>query len=677
MKPIQYPFSAIVEQDSMKTALILNAINPSIGGVLIRGHKGTGKSTAARALAQLLPQIEVVDNCPFNSDPQAPVDWGDIEIEGRHKDKPKRKRLRPMPFIELPLNATEDRLVGSLHVEKALQTGKRSLEPGLLAAANRGILYVDEVNLLEDHLVDMLLDAAASGINVIEREGVSVIHPARFILIGTMNPEEGELRPQFLDRFGLCTVVHSISDLKSREAIVRRRLAFESDPERFLREWERSEAMISNQIVRAREQLGNVAIPENLMSFTVRLAQSLQVQGHRAEITILKAARAHAAFLEKGQVENEDVAEAARLAVPHRMRSSPLDSIEDLHQRIDHALADPGSAGLIQTQSENPDPLQTPDDIAEQIQVPGSMAAGSILFSFLASKEKTEVFEADPRIASAAVEVEQLLEDSPRAQRKSKTRTISRSGRYRRAVRVRAGERGYKVALDATLRQAAIRHARERTLPVKGMALQREDLCKKQYLRPCEHLIVFVVDASDSMGSGAEVRMKAAKGAVLAILRKAYQSRSEVAMVAFGGEQARVALPATSSIETAKRLLERLPTGGATPFADGLSKAWQVIRSSRLKNSGVRPVMVIISDGEANVPLCEGVSPLEELGALAEKIGQDRIEAIFIDAAAPSRRRGEMQSIAHRMRASYVTMHDLTAPRLLKAVRSVDLDSGA
>jgi magnesium chelatase subunit ChlD-like protein len=186
------------------------------------------------------------------------------------------------------------------------------------------------------------------------------------------------------------------------------------------------------------------------------------------------------------------------------------------------------------------------------------------------------------------------------------------------------------VALDATLRQAAIRHARERTLPVKGMALQREDLCKKQYLRPCEHLIVFVVDASDSMGSGAEVRMKAAKGAVLAILRKAYQSRSEVAMVAFGGEQARVALPATSSIETAKRLLERLPTGGATPFADGLSKAWQVIRSSRLKNSGVRPVLVIISDGEANVPLCEGVSPLEELGALAEKIGQDRIEAIWI-----------------------------------------------
>src|SRR5512136_1308084 len=251
MKRFQYPFAAIVEQKALKTALLLNAVDPTIGGVLIRGHKGTGKSTAARALAQVLPLIEVLENCPFNSDPKDPVEAAGIQY-GRDSG---RAILRPMPFVELPLNATEDRLVGSLHVEKALQTGERRFEPGLLAAANRGILYVDEVNLLPDHLVDMLLDSAASGVNVIEREGISFVHPARFILIGTMNPEEGELRPQFLDRFGLCVAIRGVVDLDARKAIVQRHLAFESNPEDFLDKWTLADQAISDQIAYAREHL--------------------------------------------------------------------------------------------------------------------------------------------------------------------------------------------------------------------------------------------------------------------------------------------------------------------------------------------------------------------------------------------------------------------------------------
>ncbi len=666
MRLHQFPFSAIVGQEPMKTALILNAVDPSISGVLIRGHKGTGKSTAARAFAQLLPEIEVVEDCPFNSDPRAPVERGGIEIEGHARMREPRTVLRPMPYVELPLNATEDRLVGSLHIEKALRTGRRSFEPGLLAAANRGILYVDEVNLLEDHLVDMLLDSAASGCNIIEREGISFVHPARFILIGTMNPEEGELRPQFLDRFGLCAVIDSIQDPGSREAIIRRRLSFDEDPGRFLRDWEAADRLVSHQITLGRERLAHVRIPDDQMALAVRLCQSLQVQGHRADLTILKAARAHAAFLEKCAADADDVAAAARLAVPHRVKASPLDSMEAIRQKIDGALREISGE---RESSECPTAGPELEDLAEQMQVPGSMAAGSILFSFLAKKETERVFEADQDVGSAEIDVDRLLTGNGGSQKRSKAATVARSGRYRQAVPVREGERDYDVALDATLRRSAMRHVREGSLPEEGRALEREDLCKKKYSRPGENLIVFVVDSSDSMGSGAEVRMKAAKGAALALLRKAYQNRSTVAMVAFGGEEARVALPPTTSVDCARRFLEHLPTGGATPFADGLMKAWQLVRSERLKNPRVRPVLVIISDGEANVPISEGVAPLEELGRLAEKIGRDGISAVFIDAASEPAKCVPMRQIAVRMQASYVTLRSLTASRVIRAVR--------
>src|SRR5512136_219784 len=245
MRRFLYPFSAIVEQEVLKTALLLNAVDPSIGGVLIQGHKGTGKSTAARALAQLLPYIEVLENSPFNLDPRDSIGVPGFKPAGSLKAS-ERAILRPMPFVELPLNATEDRLVGSLHIEKALQTGERRFEPGLLAAANRGILYVDEVNLLADHLVDLLLDAAASGTNSVEREGISFSHPARFMLIGTMNPEEGDLRPQLLDRFALCVDMHGIADPRQRVAIVERRVAYEGDPEGFYGEWLPREEQLSH-----------------------------------------------------------------------------------------------------------------------------------------------------------------------------------------------------------------------------------------------------------------------------------------------------------------------------------------------------------------------------------------------------------------------------------------------
>jgi magnesium chelatase subunit D len=667
MRRVLYPFSAIVEQQALKTALLLNAVDPSIGGVLIQGHKGTGKSTAARALAQLLPNIEVLQNCPFNSDPRNPVNLRQLEFTGRQKSS-RRVVLRPMPFVELPLNATEDRLVGSLHIEQALQTGKRRFEPGLLAAANRGILYVDEVNLLPDHLVDMLLDSAASGVNIVEREGISIIHPARFILIGTMNPEEGELRPQFLDRFGLCVTIRSVVDLGSRKSIVQRHLEFETNPEIFLAKWTPAERAISDQIVYARKHIASIGIADSLMKTIVRLTRELELQGHRADITIFKAARAHAALTEKSGIDRLDIFEAAQLVIPHRMKSLLLDRPEALRERIHDALHKVLELEPNGNESGRESVALDLEDMAESMQVPGSAAAGSVLFSFLGQKHAAVVFEPDRGMAAAEINVEDLLANRGQGKRRAKAETSSQSGRYFRADHIRSGERDYSIAVDATLRKAALRSAQEGIVPDAGIPIKADDLQKKCRIQPCVNLIVFVVDASGSMGSGSRTPMKAAKGAALSILRKERQNRSEVALIAFGGQTATLVLPPTSSLAIAESALERLPSGGATPFADSLWQAWQLIRSERLKNARIRPILVIISDGEANVPFSDGAEPMEELESLAEKISRDRIPAVFIDAAAQNNGESEMQRVAKKMQASLLTISELSASSLLQAV---------
>ena len=484
-----------------------------------------------------------------------------------------------------------------------------------------------------------------------------------------MNPEEGELRSQFLDRFGLCVAVDTVTGLESREKIVRNQFAFERDPEGFLREWEHADRVLLEQVARARKALDDILIPDGLITSTVRLTRGLELQGHRADIMILKAARAHAALMEKMEADVTDVAQGARLALPHRLKSSPLESLENLREKIDHALA--GEFTKCEEKQSSLDAVireESLDEMAESMQVPGSMAAGSILFSFLGKKQKETVFCPDDGIGAAAIDVEDLLNEGGRGQRLSGTRVLGATGRYVRAQAVTPGERGYRIALDATLRQAALNRSCELTPPGDFAGVRQQDLRKKQFERPCENLIVFVVDASESMGSGIQVRMKAAKGAALAILRKAYQSRSEVALVAFGGEKAGIVLPPTSSVEVARPALERLPAGGATPFADGLWQGWQIVRSARIKTPSVRPILVIISDGEANVPLVPGAEPFEELGALAEKIAQDHVAALFIDAAVENPARSEMRRIADRMCASYVSIRDLTARCILDAV---------
>lgn len=333
--PTIYPFTAIVGQERMKRALILNAVSPRIGGVLIRGERGTAKSTAARALAALLPQVSVHQDCRFGCDPDSPHTWC---TECRERDQ-HQVAQRPTPFVNLPVSATEDRVVGTLDIEKAIQKGERQFDPGVLAAANRGLLYIDEVNLLDDHVVDLLLDSAAMGINIVEREGISFTHPARFILVGTMNPEEGDLRPQLLDRFALAVEIRGIRGYEQRVLIMERNLAFESDSDGFRAIWQQSEQELSARIAHARELVEHVTYSRRDLLSIAALSEALHVDGHRADLVILKAARAQAAFDSRSAINERDIALAAELAYPHRIKRGPFDQSEiglnELQERIE------------------------------------------------------------------------------------------------------------------------------------------------------------------------------------------------------------------------------------------------------------------------------------------------------------------------------------------------------
>jgi magnesium chelatase subunit I len=330
-----FPFTAIVDQDEMKLALILNVIDPSIGGVLIMGEKGTAKSTTVRALADLLPEIEVIKGCRFNCSPEGPFCSDCLEkIKNGNNLETEKKKMR---VVELPLGVTEDRVVGTLDIEHAIKKGEKRFEPGILAEANRNFLYIDEVNLLEDHIVDLLLDSAAMGINTVEREGISFTHPARFILVGTMNPEEGELRPQLLDRFGLCVQVNSLRDKSLRMEVLKRKAEFDDDPEGFLRKWEPEQKKLLEKILKAKENLKKVEIDNEALSLVVEITSELNLDGHRADIVMLKSARAYTAFNGREKITREEIKKVAPLALRHRLKRLPFEDISSEVEKL-HAI---------------------------------------------------------------------------------------------------------------------------------------------------------------------------------------------------------------------------------------------------------------------------------------------------------------------------------------------------
>ncbi|WP_326788549.1 putative cobaltochelatase [Streptomyces sp. NBC_00151] len=664
-----FPFTAVVGQDDLRLALLLNAVSPAVGGVLVRGEKGTAKSTAVRALSALLPEVAVVPGCRFSCDPAAP---DPACPDGPHETAAGAQR--PARMVELPVGASEDRLVGALDIERALAEGVKAFEPGLLADAHRGILYVDEVNLLHDHLVDLLLDAAAMGASYVEREGVSVRHAARFLLVGTMNPEEGELRPQLLDRFGLTVEVSASREPDQRVEVVRRRLAYDDDPAGFAARWADEEAAVRARIVAARALLPSVRLGDGPLRQIAATCAAFEVDGMRADIVMARTATALAAWAGRTEVIAEDVRQAALLALPHRRRRNPFDAPGLDEDRLDETLEE--FAGSDDTSGEGPSdddpdpdpdgpggggqpPQDGPDDGSPAGDVPaqgepsddGQAPAGQ------GAGEQSPVRAAEP-FRTKVLSVPGLGEGA--AGRRSRART--EHGRTTGSRRPRGALT--KLHLAATV-QAAAPHQLARGRSGRGLVVRRDDLRQATREGREGNLVLFVVDASGSMA--ARQRMSAVKGAVLSLLLDAYQRRDKVGLVTFRGSAAEVALPPTSSVDAAASRLESLPTGGRTPLAAGLLRAHEVLRVERLRDSARRPLVVVVTDGRAT----GGPEPVATAGRAARLFAASGVASVVVDCETGPVRLGLAGQLAGELGGTPVTLDELRADSIAGLVRDV------
>jgi magnesium chelatase subunit D len=644
-----YPFAALVGQERLKKALILNAVSPLIGGVLIRGEKGTAKSTAARGLAELLPPLAVVAGCPFHCDPDRLELMCDHCRKRRVQGEVLPRRERPMPVVDLPLGSTEDRLLGTIDLERAIKSGEKHFEAGLLAGANRGILYVDEVNLLDDHLVDVLLDAAAMGVNVVEREGISFTHPARFILVGTMNPEEGELRPQLLDRFGLCVEVAGLHNLQARMDVVQRRLAFEADPEGFAARWQGEQEMIRQAILSARERLPQVSYSPDILRLITAICLDQGVDGHRADIYMLQVAQTLAAYRGQEAVTEPDVREAAELVLPHRLRRRPFSDSEMDENKLEETFRkhqedlergrqtqprpEPGSSG------DDPDQVQR---IGEVTVAPGATFP-------------VRPLELNP---------DRQTQKAPGS--RTRTRSEDRSGRYVRPTLHKTGPPD--LAIDATIRAAApFQTVRERGN--LALAITEPDLRYKVREKRIGRHILFVVDASGSMG--ADVRLAETKAAILSLLLEAYQKRETVGLIVFRGLEAKLTLPFTHSVEMAQRHLTHLPTGGKTPLPHALKLAMEVLKQEKARHPQDAFLLVLVTDGRANISLGGGraMDEVKELSAQVKTLG---INSLILDteAFAPCLDLGCLPELSRIMGGLYHSLATIRAPEMVATIEA-------
>ncbi|MGH9943695.1 MAG: magnesium chelatase ATPase subunit I, partial [Pyrinomonadaceae bacterium] len=614
--PLAYPFTAIVGQEEMKLALMLSVVAPSLGGVLVMGHRGTGKSTAVRALAKLLPPVEMVAGCAFNCDPQ---DAGHLCHDCRARPEtggPLAREIGPVGVVELPLNATEDRVCGTLNFGRALGEGIKVFEPGLLARANRGFLYVDEVNLLEDHLVDLLLDAAATGRSRVEREGVSVEHPARFVLVGSGNPEEGELRPQLLDRFGLYAEIQTVMDVGQRVEIVERRERFELDPQGFCAEFGKDEKQLGRRLLRARKSYAGVSISRELLRRVAELCLRLKVDGHRGELTIARAARAAAALDGRREATEKDVRRVAALALRHRLRRDPLERTDDGERIGDQVSAlfgdeEPGdqqerggggegtggragarnrsngvgpkSERQLSREGETLDHAPPATDVAERPAPPA----------------------ASPTLPAPAGQTGQNLTKPHvnflgRQRGRGAKKVDAGRGRFTRAACAPSPHGTKQIALAATLFAAV-----ESAVAVGGshsarraVNISHEHLRFKRFSAKAGTLFIFAVDTSGSMALN---RIRQAKGALAELLRRSYVNRDRIALISFRGRAAEVLLGPSQSPATCKRLLDQLPVGGGTPLASALLRSLEIARQAS-RHGTTQISLLVFTDGRANVP---------------------------------------------------------------------------
>ena len=608
MKP--YPFSAIFGHDQLRLALLLCAVRPEIGGALIRGEKGTAKSTAVRGLASLL------------SAATGGTDSG---------------------LVEMPLGATEDRVIGSLDLQRVLRDGEHAFSPGLLARAHGGVLYVDEVNLLHDHLVDVLLDAAAMGRVHIERDGVSHSHEARFVLIGTMNPEEGELRPQLLERFGLTVDVHASRDVDVRVQVIRQRMAYEADPDAFAERYADADAELAGRIAAARALVDDVVLPDNELRRIAALCAEFDVDGMRADLVVARTAAAHAAWRGALTVEEQDIRVAAELALPHRRRRDPFDDPGIDREELDEALALAGSA----EPQPDPDPPGGGQSANEPTPQPNSHSSPRAQPP-KPSAPPSKVFR------TRALTVPGVGEGAPG--RRSRARNASGS-----VVAAADGNdaSAHGLHMFATLLSAAEQAG-------AGPLRPRPEDVRRAIREGREgNLVIFVVDASGSMA--ARDRMAAVSGATLSLLRDAYQRRDKVAVITFRQLQARLLLPPTSSAHIAGRRLALFDTGGKTPLAEGLLAARELIVRERARDRARRPLVVVLTDGRATA----GPDPLCRSRIAAARLLAEGAAAVVVDCETSYVRLGLARELARQLGAPAVRLEQLHADHLTRAVRSV------
>ncbi|MFE6920574.1 magnesium chelatase subunit D family protein [Nocardia sp. NPDC057663] len=688
-----FPFSAVVGQEQLQLALILSAVHPGIGGVLVRGEKGTAKSTVVRALAQLLPPV--------------------VDETG----------ARPARLVELPVGATEDRVVGSLDLERVLRDGEQAFRPGLLAAAHHGVLYVDEVNLLHDHLVDVLLDAAAMGRVHVERDGVSHSHPARFVLVGTMNPEEGELRPQLLDRFGLTVDVAASRDVDIRMAVVRRRLDYEADPAGFAARYADADQVVAERILTARDRLPEIALDDTELRRIAALCAAFDVDGMRADLVVARTATAHAAWRGRDRVTEDDVRIAAQLALPHRRRRDPFDEPGISEQQLDDAMqaaadevenaaeaagfdesAAAGGGDDDRADAARDDASGRGEDGDSADRRPSSAGGGPDLRGIddgegnggpqdsgpddggpddggpdgggpdgggpdgppnggpgSGSRPAAESLSGTPGSAGKPAprwEVPGIGEGAPGRRSRAQTRT----GRMVRPDT----DTSTGLHLLGTVFAAAPRQF-ERGRFSGPLALAAEDL-RGAYREGREgNLVVFVVDASGSMA--ARDRLTAVTGAIVTLLRDAYQRRDKVAVISVRGSEAELVLPPTSSVDIAVRRLAGLRTGGKTPLAAGLLKAREVIAREHVRDPRRRPMLVLLTDGRAT----GGVDPLPRARTAARLLAGEGHTAMVIDCERGMIRLGLAAELARDLRARYLSLDELTGDTVADVVRTTGL----
>ncbi len=688
----QFPFAAIVGADEMALALVLTTVSPDVGGVLVRGEKGTAKSTMVRSLAQILPAQAVVAGCRFGCDPGNPdpncPDGPHIAGEDAEE--------RAARLVELPIGASEDRVTGSLDLGKALGSGQTAFEPGLLADAHRGLLYVDEVNLLQDHLVDLLLDAAAMGRNTVERDGVSVTHAARIMLIGTMNPEEGELRPQLLDRFGLSVQISASRDPKQRVEIVRRRLAFDADPGGFSASFAQAQAELGARLAAAQQQIARVNLSDWALEKIAVVCAGFDVDGMRADIVTARAARAHAAWMERASVTREDIRVAAKLALPHRRRRKPFDAPGLDEDLLDQLLGDddepqPPEDDDPQPDSDGSDESADDDtqesagegeqDDAENSDGAGEPPSGDDGHQQNQNQPtphqdggEAQQSEQDQQLPEAPTEAPAPVLGVARAEEAYRVRTFTvcgvgrgEAGRRSRAITSWGATIGSSrtstgaVHLPATIREAARSHgARGAT---GGLRIVGDDVRRKVTQGRESNLVLIAVDASGSMG--ARERMTEVKTAVISLLTDAYQRRDRVGVVTFRGNGAELALPPTYSVEAAAACLTDLPHGGRTPLAEGLLTSARTLEVERIRDPHRRVLLVLVTDGRATA----GPDALERARWVADRWPSIGVDALVIDAEKGKFRMGLAADLAQRMGAEHLTLAEFAGDRLADVIR--------